>query len=51
MRALAERFSAGVRGDITVTVDPAAAGEDGEVLLAVARELLANAGRHGGLPM
>ncbi len=48
LRALAKRFSAGMRGDITVTVDPAAAGEYDELLVVVARELLANAARHSG---
>jgi two-component system, NarL family, sensor kinase len=46
LRALAEHWADRMGADITVAVDPAAAGTHDELLVVLARELLANAARH-----
>jgi two-component system NarL family sensor kinase len=48
LRALADRYADRTRADISIAVDPVASGPHDELLMVVARELLANAIRHSG---
>jgi two-component system, NarL family, sensor kinase len=48
LRALADRCAERMGAQITVAVDPAAAGPYDELLVVLVRELLANAARHSG---
>ena len=48
LRAIAERSSQRMGADITVAVDPAAEGPHDELIVVLARELLANAAEHSG---
>ena len=48
LRALVERCAEQTQAEISIAVDPAAAGRHDELLMVVARELLANATRHSG---
>ena len=48
LRAMAERWAERMEARITVAVDPAAAGEHDELVVVLARELLANAATHSG---
>jgi two-component system NarL family sensor kinase len=46
LRTIADRYAAG--SEITVAIDPAAGGHHDELIVVVARELLANAAKHSG---
>jgi two-component system NarL family sensor kinase len=46
LRAIAERFARRMGAQITVAVDPAAAGPHDELVVVLVRELLANAAKH-----
>jgi two-component system NarL family sensor kinase len=48
LRALADRCAERMGAQITVAVDPAAAGPHDQLLVVLVRELLANAARHSG---
>ena len=46
LRAIAERWAARMDAEVSVAVDPAAAGAHDELLVVLARELLSNAAQH-----
>jgi two-component system, NarL family, sensor kinase len=46
LRTIADRFAAGMGAEIAVAVDPVAAGQHDELIVVLARELLANAAKH-----
>jgi two-component system, NarL family, sensor kinase len=48
LRTIADRHAERIRADITVAVDPAATGRHDELIVVLARELLANAATHSG---
>lgn len=46
LRAIADRFAARMDAEITIAVDPAAAGHHDELIVVLGREFLANAAKH-----
>jgi two-component system, NarL family, sensor kinase len=50
LRAIADRFAARMDAEITIAVDPAAAGHHDELIVVLGREVLANAAKHSAAP-